>query len=310
MASSLLLLLDDIAALMDDIALMSKMAAKKTAGVLGDDLALNAQQVSGVNADRELPVVWEVAKGSLVNKCILVPLALLISYFAGWLINPLLVIGGLFLCYEGAEKITHSLHAQKSKDIEAAEARIAQAEIDLVKFENDKVKGAIRTDFILSAEIVVITLGTVAAATMFTKITVLSLIALVMTVGVYGFVAMIVKIDDAGLYLIHNKTGFQQSIGRGLLAFAPVLMKILSIVGTIAMFLVGGGIINHAVPWMHHFTEESVEHVQELPALGNILGALTPTLINFAVGVLAGIFVLLVVSFISKILSKTKKDEV
>lgn len=310
MASSLLLLLDDIAALMDDIALMSKMAAKKTAGVLGDDLALNAQQVSGVNADRELPVVWKVAKGSLVNKCILVPLALLISYFAGWLINPLLVIGGLFLCYEGAEKIIHSLHAKKSKDIEVAEARIAQAEIDLVKFENDKVKGAIRTDFILSAEIVVITLGTVAAATMFIKITVLSLIALVMTVGVYGFVAMIVKIDDAGLYLIHNKTGFQQSIGLGLLAFAPVLMKILSIVGTIAMFLVGGGIINHAVPWMHHFTEESVEHVQELPALGNILGALTPTLINFAVGVLAGVFVLLVVSFISKILSKTKKDEV
>lgn len=308
MASSLLLLLDDIATLMDDIALMSKMAAKKTAGVLGDDLALNAQQVSGVNADRELPVVWKVAKGSFLNKCILVPLALLISYFAGWLINPLLVIGGLFLCYEGAEKIIHSLHHRKAKDADTAEARVAKAEVDLVKFENDKVKGAIRTDFILSAEIVVITLGTVAAATMTTKIMVLSLIALLMTVGVYGFVALIVKIDDAGLYLIQKQSDFQQMVGRGLLAFAPVLMKLLSIVGTVAMFLVGGGIINHAVPWMHHFTEESVEHVQELPALGNILGALTPTLINFAVGILAGILVLIVVSIFSKFWPKTKKD--
>ncbi len=308
MASSLLLLLDDIATLMDDIALMSKMAAKKTAGVLGDDLALNAQQVSGVNADRELPVVWKVAKGSLLNKCILVPLALLISYFAGWLINPLLVIGGLFLCYEGAEKIIHSLHHRKAKDADTAAARVAKTEVDLVKFENDKVKGAIRTDFILSAEIVVITLGTVAAATMTTKIMVLSLIALLMTVGVYGFVALIVKIDDAGLYLIQKQSDFQQMVGRGLLAFAPVLMKLLSIVGTIAMFLVGGGIINHAVPWMHHFTEESVEHVQELPALGNILGALTPTLINFAVGILAGILVLIVVSIFSKFWPKTKKD--
>lgn len=308
MASSLLLLLDDIATLMDDIALMSKMAAKKTAGVLGDDLALNAQQVSGVNADRELPVVWKVAKGSLLNKCILVPLALLISYFAGWLINPLLVIGGLFLCYEGAEKIIHSLHHRKAKDVDTAAARVAKTEVDLVKFENDKVKGAIRTDFILSAEIVVITLGTVAAATMTTKIMVLSLIALLMTVGVYGFVALIVKIDDAGLYLIQKKSDFQQMVGHGLLAFAPVLMKLLSIVGTIAMFLVGGGIINHAVPWMHHFTEESVVHVQELPALGNILGALTPTLINFAVGILAGILVLIVVSVFSKFWPKTKKD--
>lgn len=308
MASSLLLLLDDIATLMDDIALMSKMAAKKTAGVLGDDLALNAQQVSGVHADRELPVVWKVAKGSFLNKCILVPLALLISYFAGWLINPLLVIGGLFLCYEGVEKVVHSLHTKKSKDAEEAESRIIQTETDLVKFENEKVKGAIRTDFILSAEIVVITLGTVAAASMLTKVSVLSVIAIAMTVGVYGFVALIVKLDDIGLYLVEQSSSFKQKVGRGLLAFAPILMKLLSIVGTIAMFLVGGGIINHAVPWMHHFTEDSVEYVRELPTLGSILGALTPMLINFAVGIVAGIIVLLVVGALSRIWPKSNKS--
>jgi uncharacterized protein len=307
MASSLLLLLDDIATLMDDIALMSKMAAKKTAGVLGDDLALNAQQVSGVTADRELPVVWKVAKGSFINKCILVPLALLISYFAGWLINPLLVIGGLFLCYEGVEKIVHTLHTKKSKDAETAELRAIQTESDLVEFENQKVKGAIRTDFILSAEIVVITLGTVAAASMLTKVTVLSLIAIAMTVGVYGFVALIVKIDDIGLYLTRKDSSMKQKVGRSLLAFAPVLMKLLSIVGTIAMFLVGGGIINHAVPWMHHFTEESVDVVQDLPTIGSILGALTPMLINFAVGIIAGILVLVVVGAISKVWPKSKQ---
>ncbi|ANF81340.1 hypothetical protein A3K93_03435 [Acinetobacter sp. NCu2D-2] len=308
MASSLLLLLDDIATIMDDIALMSKMAAKKTAGVLGDDLALNAQQVTGVSADRELPVVWKVAKGSLINKCILVPLALIISYVAGWLINPLLVIGGLFLCYEGVEKVIHTLQHKKSTDAEAAEQRVLQAETDLVAYENEKVKGAIRTDFILSAEIVVITLGTVAAATMLTKITVLSLIALVMTVGVYGFVAVIVKIDDAGLYLIKKESDFKKKLGQGLLSFAPILMKFLSIVGTIAMFLVGGGIINHAVPWMHHFTEDSVDYVEVLPNIGTILGAVTPMLINFVVGIIAGLIVLMVVKAVTKLWPKSGKS--
>lgn len=308
MASSLLLLLDDIATILDDIAVMSKMAAKKTAGVLGDDLALNAQQVSGVRADRELPVVWKVAKGSLLNKLILVPLALIISWFAAWLINPLLVIGGLFLCYEGVEKIIHSLQHKKATTPTEAEQRIIQAETDLVTFENEKVKGAIRTDFILSAEIIVITLGTVAAATMSSKIIVLSLIAIVMTIGVYGLVAIIVKIDDMGMYLAQQTSDFKQSLGRGLLAFAPKLMKTLSIVGTAAMFLVGGGIINHAVPVIHHFTEHSVEYAQDIPTVGNIIGALTPTLINFAVGILAGGIVVAVLFIAQTIWAKLKQS--
>jgi uncharacterized protein len=308
MASSLLLLLDDIATIMDDIAVMSKLAAKKTAGVLGDDLALNAQQVSGVQANRELPVVWKVAKGSFVNKLILVPLALLISIVAGWLINPLLVIGGLFLCYEGVEKIIHTLHHKKSKTAEEAEARIIQTEADLQQLETEKVKGAIRTDFILSAEIIVITLGTVAAASMLTKVSVLSVIAIAMTIGVYGLVALIVKIDDMGLYLTQKESEIKQSFGRGLLAFAPVLMKFLSVVGTAAMFLVGGGIINHAIPLLHHFTEDSVEYVQDIPSVGSIFGALTPTFINFAVGIVAGLIVVAVVFLGKKVWVKLKQS--
>ena len=307
MASSLLILLDDIATVLDDVAVMSKMAAKKTAGVLGDDLALNAQQVSGVRSERELPVVWSVAKGSFVNKLILVPLALLISVVAPWLINPLLMIGGLFLCYEGVEKVLHSLHHKKAKTQEAAEAELTAIETDLVKFEKDKIKGAIRTDFILSAEIVVISLGTVATATFGSKVLVLSIIAIVMTVGVYGFVAMIVKIDDLGLYLTEQASSFKQSIGRGLLAFAPKLMKTLTIVGTIAMFLVGGGIITHTIPWFHHLTENSVDQAQHIPNIGNIIGALTPTLINFVIGFVAGLLVLLVIATIQKFWPKSKQ---
>ncbi|CAB1215744.1 DUF808 domain-containing protein [Acinetobacter bouvetii] len=307
MASSLLILLDDIATVLDDVAVMSKMAAKKTAGVLGDDLALNAQQVSGVRSEREIPVVWGVAKGSFVNKLILVPLALLISVVAPWLINPLLMIGGLFLCYEGVEKVLHSLQHKKAKTEEAAEAEFNAIETDLAKFEKEKIKGAIRTDFILSAEIVVISLGTVATATFASKVMVLSIIAIVMTVGVYGFVAMIVKIDDLGLYLTEQASNLKQSIGRGLLAFAPKLMKTLTIVGTIAMFLVGGGIITHAVPLFHHITEDSVDHVQHIPTVGNIIGALTPTLINLGIGFVAGLLVLLVISMIQKFRSKSKQ---
>ena len=216
MASSLLLLLDDIATILDDVAVMSKMAAKKTAGVLGDDLALNAQQVSGVKADRELPVVWAVAKGSFVNKLILVPLALLISVVAPWLINPLLMIGGLFLCYEGVEKVIHTIQHKKAKTSEAAEAELKLIESDLATFEKDKIKGAVTTDFILSAEIIVISLGTVATATFGIKVTVLTVIAIAMTIGVYGLVAMIVKIDDLGLYLNQQASSVKQTIGRGL----------------------------------------------------------------------------------------------
>lgn len=306
MASSLLLLLDDIATVLDDVAVMSKMAAKKTAGVLGDDLALNAQQVSGVRADRELPVVWRVAKGSFVNKLILVPLALLISVVAAWLINPLLVIGGLFLSYEGVEKIMHTLQHKKAQTAKEAQLELIQTEQDLARFENEKIKGAVRTDFILSAEIVVISLGTVAAAGFLTKVTVLSLIAIAMTVGVYGFVALIVKIDDIGLHLTEQASNFKQRIGRGLLAFAPILMKTLSIVGTAAMFLVGGGIINHAIPFVHHFTEDTVEYVQDIPTMGSIVGAVTPTLMNFAVGILAGVLVVIVVMLVQKVWSKSK----
>ncbi|MCU4401596.1 DUF808 domain-containing protein [Acinetobacter pittii] len=304
MASGLLLLLDDIATILDDVALMSKMAAKKTAGVLGDDLALNAQQVTGVRADRELPIVWKVAKGSFVNKLILVPLALLISVIAPWLINPLLMLGGLFLCYEGVEKVLHTIMHKKASTSEEAKTELENEELDLATFEKEKIKGAVRTDFILSAEIVVITLGTVATATLMTKVSVLSVIAVVMTIGVYGLVGMIVKIDDLGLYLTEQSTSFKQTIGRGLLAFAPILMKLLSIVGTIAMFLVGGGIINHTIPLLHHLTEDTVDHVETIPAVGNIIGALTPTLINFGIGLVAGAIVLLIVSLIQKMWPK------
>ncbi len=306
MASSLLLLLDDIATVLDDVAVMSKMAAKKTAGVLGDDLALNAQQVSGVRAEHELPVVWRVAKGSFINKLILVPLALLISVVAPWLINPLLVIGGLFLSYEGVEKIMHTLQHKKAQTSKEAQLELIQTEQDLATYETEKIKGAVRTDFILSAEIVVISLGTVAAASFLTKVTVLSVIAVAMTVGVYGFVALIVKIDDIGLYLTEQATKFKQRIGRGLLAFAPILMKTLSVVGTAAMFLVGGGIINHAIPFVHHFTEDTVEYVQDIPTMGSIVGSVTPMLINLVVGILAGILVVIVVTIVQKVWSKSK----
>lgn len=306
MASSLLILLDDIATVLDDVAVMSKVAAKKTAGVLGDDLALNAQQVSGVRSEREIPVVWSVAKGSFINKLILVPLALVISLVAPWLINPLLMLGGLFLCYEGVEKVLHSLQHKKAHNEQEAAAELTHIETDLAAFEKDKIKGAIRTDFILSAEIVVISLGTVANATFLGKVLVLSIIAVVMTVGVYGFVAMIVKIDDLGLYLTQQASNFKQSLGRGLLAFAPKLMKTLTIVGTIAMFLVGGGIINHAVPLLHHLTAESVDHIEHIPSIGNIIGPLTPTLINFVLGFVAGLLVLGLVQIIKKFWPKSK----
>lgn len=297
MAGSLLLLLDDIATLLDDVALMSKTAAQKTAGVLGDDLALNAQQVVGVKAERELPVVWAVAKGSLLNKCILVPVALLISVFAAWLINPLLVIGGLFLCYEGVEKVLHTLQTKKHTDV----SEIPELPQDMVAYEKDKIKGAIRTDFILSAEIVVITLGTVAATTLLNKVIVMSAIALTMTIGVYGLVAFIVKIDDIGLYLTQQGQAWKTRFGNILLAFAPQLMKTLSVVGTIAMFLVGGGIISHAVPFAHYLTEHATHQVEEIPTVGQIIGSVTPMLLNLGLGILAGAIVLVAVMVLSKI---------
>ena len=313
--SSLLLLIDDIAAILDDVAVMTKvaarqgmaaaddvavmtkLAAKKTAGVLGDDLALNAQQVTGVKADRELPVVWAVAKGSMVNKAILVPAALLISVVAPWAITPLLMLGGLFLCYEGVEKLVHAFGSHKAEDkVEHARRleAVADENVDLVAFEKEKIKGAVRTDFILSAEIIVISLGTVAAASMGQRVAVLVGISLLMTVGVYGLVAGIVKLDDLGLYLNRQVASWKQAIGRGILAAAPWLMKTLSVVGTAAMFLVGGGILVHGV--------SAVGHGIDNFAAG--LGWVAPVITHLAaavVGVAAGAVVLVLVGFIGRL---------
>lgn len=287
--SSLLTLIDDIATLLDDVATMTKVAAHKSAGVLGDDLALNAQQVAGVRAERELPVVWAVAVGSLRNKAILVPAALAISAVLPWLITPLLMLGGAFLCYEGAEKLLHAwLHrGEKNQDHSHIQA-LAQPETDLVAFEQEKIKGAIRTDFILSAEIIVITLGTVADAGFWQQLIVLSGISTLMTVGVYGLVAGIVKLDDFGLYMSRKSSAALQALGRGIVAAAPWLMKTLSVVGTAAMFMVGGAILVHGVPVIHHLVSDTAEAVAMLPSLGSLAGELVSTLLNAGAGLLAG----------------------
>ncbi|CAI0778455.1 Inner membrane protein yedI [Serratia quinivorans] len=302
--SSLLTLIDDIASLLDDVSLMTKMAAKKTAGVLGDDLALNAQQVSGVKADRELPVVWSVAKGSFINKAILVPLALLISAFAPWAITPLLMVGGAYLCYEGFEKVFHSLTHNKQAGEEKKEA--LDANEDVAAYEQRKVKGAIRTDFVLSAEIIAITLGTVAGATFSQQVIVLCGIAIVMTAGVYGIVAGIVKLDDLGLYLSRKSSALVRSIGNGIVSAAPYLMKTLSIVGTIAMFMVGGGILTHGLPPIHHLFEDWASYATVVPTFGQILQGVIPALLNVVFGLIAGGVVLLVVSALGAIRGRLK----
>jgi len=296
-ASSLLLLIDDIATIMDDVATLSKLAAKQTSGVLGDDLALNAQQVSGVTAERELPVVWAVAKGSFKNKAILVPAALAISAWVPWAVTPLLMVGGAFLCFEGFEKIAHKyLHSAEelSQQRQALKAATLDPQQDLLAFEADKVRGAVRTDFILSAEIIAITLGTVASANFSTQLLVLSGIAIVMTVGVYGLVAGIVKLDDAGLYLSRRPGSFSQALGRLLLAAAPWLMKGLAIVGTAAMFLVGGGILAHGLPFLHDLPTLLARALGPLDWLG-------PLLTNGVIGVLAGALSLAGVSLVQRL---------
>ena len=304
MAGSLFILLDDIAAVLDDVAAMTKIAAKKTAGVLGDDLALNAQQVAGVNADRELPVVWGVAKGSFKNKLILVPAALAISAFASWAIIPLLMIGGAYLCFEGFEKIAHSyLHRGHENDHPEATTEALIEPSDAVAMEKEKIKGAIRTDFILSAEIIVITLGTVATAPFMTKVAVLSFVAVVMTVGVYGLVAGIVKMDDAGLHLTKTEgtnvwSQVLRKLGFGLLAAAPMLMKFLSIAGTAAMFLVGGGIITHGIPPLHHWIETVAL------GAGSFGNFMLPLLFDAAMGIAVGAAIVAVVMGVQKVLAK------
>ncbi len=302
MATSLFLLIDDIATILDDVALLSKVAAKKTAGVLGDDLALNAQQVSGVKAERELPVVWAVAKGSFINKAILVPSALAISSFIPWAVTPLLMAGGAYLCFEGFEKLAHKyLHSKSEQAVQhqALVASVASPAVDLVAVEKEKIKGAIRTDFILSAEIIVITLGTVQASPFITQVTVLISIAVAMTVGVYGLVAGIVKLDDGGLYLSQRAganawAAFQRSFGRGILMVAPWLMKGLSIAGTIAMFLVGGGILAHGIPALQQAVEQFTSQ------MGGVMATVAPVLIDGVVGLIAGALVLLVVTLFKR----------
>ncbi len=296
MASSLFVLLDDIATVLDDVAVLTKVATKKTAGVLGDDLALNAQQVTGLSADRELPVVWAVAKGSLLNKVILVPVALAISAFLPWAIGPLLMLGGAFLCFEGVEKLVHKALHPREEEAHAAELRRAVVDptVDLMAVERQKVKGAIRTDFILSAEIVVIALGTVAGAPFGMRVAVLAGLSLLMTVGVYGLVAGIVKLDDAGLILSQKDSAAARSAGRGILAAAPWLMKLLSLAGTAAMFLVGGGIISHGIPPVHHAIERLTH------GLGGFLGSLGGMLANAVVGIAVGAALVAVVTVIQK----------
>ncbi len=291
MPSSFFALFDDIATLLDDVAAMTKTASAKTAGVLGDDLALNAQQVSGVRAERELPVVWAVARGSLLNKAILVPTALALSAFLPWAVAPLLMLGGLYLCFEGAEKILHPLlhrHEADAHDAEVEQA-VADPAVDIATFERSKIKGAIRTDFVLSAEIIVIALGTVATQPFIKQLAVLVIIALLMTVGVYGVVAAIVKLDDVGLHLA-RKRGGQAAIGRGLLWVAPQLMRVLSVVGTLAMFMVGGGILVHGLPLLHH----ALEPLSRLP-----LGSVPSTLANAVAGLAAGSMVVAAVQAVS-----------
>lgn len=324
-SGSLLALLDDIATILDDVALMTKVAAKKsaamaddvsvmtkvaaqkTAGVLGDDLALNAQQVSGVRADREIPVVWAVCKGSFINKLILVPAALLIGTFAPWAVTPLLMVGGAFLCFEGFEKIAHKFLHAPHEDAAEHESRVlanANPAVDLVSFEKDKIKGAVRTDFILSAEIIAITLGTVATAPFAQQVAVLSGIALIMTVGVYGLVAGIVKLDDLGLWLNSKASSVARAIGSGILRAAPWLMKGLSIAGTAAMFLVGGGILVHGVPAVHHWVEGAGAASAQWP-VGPLWEVLVPNLLNAVVGIVAGGVVLAGVMLIKRLRGKS-----
>ena len=313
---SLLALFDDIATVLDDVAAMTKIAAKKTTGVLGDDLALNAEQVAGVRANRELPVVWAVALGSMKNKVILVPLALLLNALAPWAVTPLLMLGGAYLCFEGFEKLAHKyLHSveEVSSEHEQLLAAVAHDDASIMAFEKEKIKGAVRTDFVLSAEIIIITLGTVASAPFTSQVTVLAMIAVIMTIGVYGLVAAIVKLDDVGLYLKRrNATGIVRSLlqvtGNGLLAFAPRLMKSLTVIGTIAMFMVGGGILTHGIHVMHDLIQNVAQAGADLLLVGGVLAAVVPSVLDMLFGVVAGALVLVVVNVAEKLRHLFRRD--
>lgn len=309
-ASSLLALIDDIATLLDDVALMTKVAAKNTAGVLGDDLALNAQQVSGVNADRELPVVMAVAKGSLKNKLILVPAALSISALIPWAVTPLLMAGGAYLCFEGFEKLAHKfMHGKLAERAghDIAVQILNHPEINLVALEKEKIQGAIRTDFILSAEIIVIALGSVRDAAFLNQVIVVSGIALIMTAGVYGIVAGIVKLDDLGLYLVNKGKGWLKPLGNIIVSLAPKLMKTLSVVGTAAMFLVGGGILLHGLPHAHELLLLAASAARSVPVGGPLLAPLAPVLLSISCGLAAGAFLLGATSIANRVTARFKK---
>lgn len=299
---SLLALLDDIAAVLDDVSVMTKMAAKKTSGVLGDDLALNAQQVTGVRAEREIPVVWAVAKGSFLNKLILVPLALLINAFAPWAVTPLLMVGGAFLCFEGAEKLAHKfLHTSADEHHDTPETQALQTPEELADFEKRKIKGAIRTDFVLSAEIIAITLGIVATSAFINQVVVLSVIAVIMTVGVYGLVAGIVKLDDLGFYLQKKSMAVLKKTGDFLISATPYLMKTLSVVGTAAMFMVGGGILTHGIPVIYNWIEKLALTGADILAFGGFIHFMTPPVVNLVFGLIAGMIIVLLITMIQRI---------
>lgn len=276
-AGGLLALLDDIAVLLDDIAVMSKVAATKTAGIVGDDLAVSTQALVGVDPKRELPIVWRVAKGSFKNKFILVPAALFLAAFAEWAITPLLMVGGAFLCYEGAEKLIHAIKPTKEdQDHKAEITAAAHVSADaLLEVEKRKIAEAVNTDFILSAEIVAVSLGAVKEMDFAVQAGVLAGIGIGMTVAVYGLVGCIIKFDDLGMYFMRQKSRALQKAGAGILKMMPYFMKTLSVVGTIAMFSVGGGIILHGIPAAAHALHD--------------LGTLANILIATAAGVVVGL---------------------
>ncbi|MBD8681296.1 DUF808 domain-containing protein [Pseudomonas sp. CFBP 13719] len=304
--ASLLTLLDDVTTLLDDVALLTKTTTQKTAGVLGDDLALNAQQVSGVRADRELPVVWAVAKGSLKNKAILVPGAMLISSFIPWAITPILLVGGAYLCLEGFEKVAHKYISNDSDADEARASAKAAAGKTPAEIEKMKIKGAIKTDFVLSIEILSIALGTVQGASLLNQFLVLSLVALLVTVGVYGLVAAIVRLDDVGMYLEKKRSTVAQAVGRKIILSAPILMKVLTFVGTLAMFLVGGGILIHSIPMLGQ-AMQGIEHATHaIPLAGKALGYVVPLVVEAVVGLVAGGLVLALVSFATNLFARIR----
>lgn len=284
-----LALLDDIATLLDDVATQSKIATTKTAGVLGDDLALNAQQVTGVRAEREIPVVLAVAKGSLLNKAALIPIAMLISAFAPWAITPLLLVGGAYLCFEGVEKVLHRyLHPEVDQERDERVKAIAEPKVDMVEFERKKIRGAVITDLVLSGEILVLALATVASQSLLEQFLTLVVVSLIITFAVYGFVAGIVRMDDVGLRLVTSTRTIGKALGRFLLWFAPVLMRVLAVVGTIAMWVVGGSIYAHGLPFLHHMSETVIGTVSSVAVAGPALAVLGLPLFDGVVGVVVG----------------------